>query len=228
MAITFKELFGTNILRDYSLLIGGCFIFAFGGVALVEPYGFAPGGTYGISMVFHHLWGWSTEVSAFCMDVPLFLIGLVIIGKQFGIKTAICSVIIPLFMRLIHNVYGFDSLIEPGVSGIENFTTQLPAALLGGLVYGVGLGMIFLANATSGGSDVISMILNKYTGVPIGTLVIIVDGLITLSTVVAFGNWRLPMYSWIVIGVEGLVINMVVSPKLMLSKVRRLAGICKR
>ena len=179
-------------------------------------------------MVFHHLWGWSTEVSAFCMDVPLFLIGLAIIGKQFGIKTAICSVIIPLFMRLIHNVYGFDSLIEPGVSGIENFTTQLPAALLGGLVYGVGLGMIFLANATSGGSDVISMILNKYTGVPIGTLVIIVDGLITLSTVVAFGNWRLPMYSWIVIGVEGLVINMVVSPKLMLSKVRRLAGIFKR
>ena len=86
MAITFKELFGTNILRDYSLLIGGCFIFAFGGVALVEPYGFAPGGTYGISMVFHHLWGWSTEVSAFCMDVPLFLIGLAIIGKQFGIR----------------------------------------------------------------------------------------------------------------------------------------------
>lgn len=228
MTISFREIFGTDILKNYSLLISGCFIFAFGGVALVEPYGFAPGGTYGISMVFHHLWGWSTEVSAFCMDIPLFLIGLAIIGKQFGIKTAICSVVIPLFMRLIHNTYGFDSLIEPGVAGMDNLTTQLPAAILGGIVYGVGLGMIFLANATSGGSDVISMICNKYTGVPIGTMVIIVDGLITLSTVVAFGNWRLPMYSWIIIGIEGVVINMVVSPKMMLAKMSRLAGRFRR
>ena len=70
--------------------------------------------------------------------------------------------------------------------------------------------MIFKARATSGGSDIISMILNKYTHISLVTLVIIVDCTITLSTVVAFGDWRLPMYSWIIVFIEGKVIDLVI------------------
>lgn len=214
-----------NIKRtifEYALLTGGCFIFSLAAVLLIEPYGFAPGGTYGLSMVFHHLWGWSTEVSALCMDIPLLIIGTLVLGSKFGIKTLACTFLIPGFMWLLHHTYGFDSLIEPevskqiteqgltGIDAIQKFDHQLLAAIFGGILYGIGLGMIFRSRATSGGSDIISMIINKYIHISMGTAVIIVDGLITLTTVIAFGDWKLPMYSWLIIILESKIIDMVI------------------
>lgn len=197
-------------IKTYSLLVVGCFIFTVGAVLLVEPYGFAPGGTYGLAMVAHHLWGWRTEVTALCMDVPLLIIGIAVIGRKFGIKTLICTLLLPLFMWILHSTYGFSSLIEPGISDMHLFEHQLLAAIFGGILYGVGLGMVFKSNATSGGSDIISMIVNKYCHISLGTAVIIVDGIITLTTIVAFGDWKLPMYSWIIIFIESKIIDAII------------------
>lgn len=208
--LTKEKLFSKDFFITYFLLFGGCFIFAMGAVMFVEPYGFAPGGTYGLSMVFHHLWDFRTELSALTMDIPLLIIGILVIGKKFGIKTLLCTFSIPAFMWIIHTTYGYDSLVEPGIKDIHMFREPLLAAIFGGIVYGIGLGMIFKSRSTSGGSDIIAMILNKYTHISLGTLVIIVDGIITLSTVIAFGDWRLPMYSWIIIFIEGKVIDMII------------------
>ena len=54
------------------MVVGWLFRVCIRAVLFAEPYGFAPGGTYGLSMVFHHLWGWETEIAALCMDVPLY------------------------------------------------------------------------------------------------------------------------------------------------------------
>ena len=207
--VTKEKFLSKDFFITYGWLLGGCFVFAVGAVMFAEPYGFAPGGTYGLSMVFHHLWGWETEITALCMDVPLLLLGMYFLGGMFGIKTIICTFAIPLFMRLIHATYGYDALLEPGVTERTELQEQLLSAIFGGIVYGIGIGMIFKARATSGGSDIISMILNKSTHISLGTLVIIVDCTITLSTVVAFGDWRLPMYSWIIVFIEGKVIDLV-------------------
>ena len=208
--VTKEKLFSKDFFITYGWLLGGCFMFALGAVLFAEPYGFAPGGTYGLSMVFHHLWGWETEIAALCMDVPLLLLGIYFLGGMFGVKTIICTFAIPAFMRLIHYVYGYDALLEPGITDRTMLNEQLLSAIFGGIVYGIGIGMIFKARATSGGSDIISMILNKYTHISLATLVIIVDCTITLSTVVAFGDWRLPMYSWIIVFIEGKVIDLIV------------------
>lgn len=211
MALATKEkLFSKDFFIAYAYLIGGCFIFAFGNVLFAEPYGFAPGGTYGLSIVFHHLWGWRTEVSALSMDIPLLIVGFIFLGGKFGIKTVVCTFIIPVFMSLVHKFYGFNALLEPEITERALLEEQLLSAVFGGIVYGIGLGMIFKSRATSGGSDIIAMILHKYTHISLGTLVIIVDCTITLTTVVAFGDWRLPMYSWILIFIEGKVIDLVV------------------
>ena len=207
--VTKEKFLSKDFFITYAWLLGGCFVFALGAVMFAEPYGFAPGGTYGLSMVFHHLWGWETEIAALCMDVPLLLLGIYFLGGMFGVKTIICTFAIPAFMRLIHYLYGYDALLEPGITDRTLLNEQLLSAIFGGIVYGIGIGMIFKARATSGGSDIISMILNKYTHISLGTLVIIVDCTITLSTVVAFGDWRLPMYSWIIVFIEGKVIDLV-------------------
>lgn len=205
-----EKLFSKEFFKNYALLTGGCFLFTLGAVMFAEPYGFAPGGTYGIAMVFHHLFGWRTEVSALCMDIPLLLIGIYFLGGKFGIKTVICTFLIPLFMWIIHSTYGFAPLLEPEFTERSMLQEQMLSSIFGGVTYGLGLGMVFRSGATSGGSDIISMILNKFTHISLGVLVMIVDCTITLTTVIAFGDWRLPMYSWIIIIIEGKVIDLVV------------------
>lgn len=200
--VTKEKLFSKDFFITYSWLLGGCFIFALGAVMFAEPNRFAPGGTYGLAIVFHHLLGWRTELAALCMDIPLLLIGIYFLGPKFGIKTVICTFSIPLFMGLIHETYGYAPLLG------EN--QQLLSAIFGGIIYGIGIGMIFKSRATSGGSDIIAMILNKYTHISLGQLVILVDCTITLTTVLAFGEWTLPMYSWIVVFIEGKVIDIVI------------------
>ncbi|MCB8965030.1 MAG: YitT family protein [Bacteroidales bacterium] len=232
--VTKEKFLSKDFFITYAWLIGGCFVFATGAVLFAEPYGFAPGGTYGLSMVFHNLWGWRTELAALCMDIPLLALGIYFLGAKFGVKTVICTFTIPGFMWLIHQVYGYLPLLESAevleqlntiaasldlksVIGMEQFTIamrpllqeQLLSSIFGGIVYGIGIGMIFKSRATSGGSDIIAMILNKYTRMSLGQLVIIVDCTITLTTVVAFGDWRLPMYSWIIVFIEGKVIDLV-------------------
>lgn len=203
-----KETTKTRI-KEYSLLVLGNFIFALGAVMLVEPYGFAPGGTYGLGMVFHHLWGWETEFVALCMDIPLLIIGFIVLGNRFGVKTIVSTILLPVFMQLLHRVYGYASLIEPEIVEMSAYQHQIIASIFGGVVYGVGLGLVYRSHATTGGSDIIAMILRKYTHLSMGTATIIVDGLITLSTVVAFGDWKLPMYSWIIIFVSSRMIDFI-------------------
>lgn len=205
-----KKFFTKDFFVTYGLLVLGCFIFAVGAVMFVEPYGFAPGGTYGLSMVFHHLWGWRTETTALCMDIPLLIIGTLILGKKFGVKTLVCTLLLPLFMWILHIVWGYSSLIEPGITDFKLYDHQLLAAIFGGVLYGVGLGLIFRARSTSGGSDIISMIISKYFRLSMGTCIVIVDGIITLTTVIAFGDWKLPLYSWIIIFINSKIIDMII------------------
>lgn len=233
MGFVTKEKF-TDFLITYGWLLGGCFAFALGAVMFAEPYAFAPGGTYGLSIVFHNLWGWDTEVAALCMDVPLLLLGIYFLGGMFGVKTVICTFAIPFFMWLIHKTWGYNALLESevdikalmdadvdAISRLAILKKQLLSSICGGLVYGVGIGMIFKARATSGGSDIISMILNKYTHISLGTLVIIVDCTITLSTWIAFGDWRLPIYSWIIVIIEGIVIDLIVDRVAFCNKLKK-------
>ncbi|MBR1784074.1 MAG: YitT family protein [Bacteroidales bacterium] len=210
----------------YVLLTVGSLLFAAGDVMFVNPYHMAPGGTYGLSNVFSTLWGGKISVWAICMDVPLLIIGTWILGPKFGVKTIISTFLIFGFTYVIESwVWGYNPVIHDGplmsspIEGLSMVQTHdgmwfVPDYFLNtvvaGLIYGVAIGMIFRSGATSGGSDIISMILHKYTKISLGTLVTIVDGCITLSTLIAFGDIRLPIYSIIIIFIEGKMIDLVV------------------
>ncbi len=213
-------------LYAYLLLTIGSALFAIGDVMFVNPYLMAPGGTYGLSNVFNTLWPWKISFYAICMDIPLLLIGTWILGPKFGVKTIVSTALIFLFTYLLEIWWGYNPVIYSGEitsASIEGLSmVQIPHdggwfvpdyflnTVVAGLIYGIAIGLIFRSGATSGGSDIISMILHKYTKISLGTLVMIVDGIITLSTLVAFGDIRLPIYSVIIIYIEGKVIDLVV------------------
>lgn len=210
----------------YALLVLGSALFAIGDVMFVNPYLMAPGGTYGLSNVFNTLWPWKISLYAICMDVPLLIIGTLILGPKFGFKTILSTALIFLFTFVLESVWGYNPVIFDGKimqTPMEGLSmVQIPHdggwfipdyflnTVVAGLIYGVAIGLIFRSGATSGGSDIISMIIHKYTKISLGTLVMIVDGCITLSTLVAFGDIRLPIYSIIIIVIEGKVIDLVV------------------
>ncbi|MBR1849946.1 MAG: YitT family protein [Bacteroidales bacterium] len=213
----------------YLLLIAGSALFAIGDVMFVNPYHMAPGGTYGLSNVFNTLWPWKISLYAICMDVPLLIIGTLILGPKFGFKTILSTGLIFAFTFIIESTWGYRPVIFDNSIGILDSETASSIAfvakngatqyfvpdyflntVVAGLIYGLAIGMIFRSGATSGGSDIISMILHKYTKISLGTLVTIVDGCITLSTLIAFGDIRLPIYSIIIIFIEGKVIDLVV------------------
>lgn len=209
----------------YLLVIIGSLLFAIGDVLFVNPYHLAPGGTYGLSNVLNAVWPWKVSLYAICMDIPLLLIGTWILGPKFGVKTVVSTILIFAFTFLLESWWGYKPAIHDGAilasseghSMIEILNgggwfqpDYFLNTVVGGIIYGVAIGLIFKSGATSGGSDIISMIIHKYTKVSLGTLVLIVDSCITLTSLIAFGEIRLPIYAIILIFIESKIIDLMV------------------
>lgn len=214
----------------YLFLVIGSALFAVGDVMFVNPYLLAPGGTYGLSNVLNTVWPWKISYYALCMDIPLLIIGTWVLGPKFGFKTILSTFMIFGFTWVLETLWGYNPVIHDGIFAnvdgmnetLQNIMVQIPHSesyfmpdyflntLVAGGIYGVAIGLIFKSGATSGGSDIISMILHKYTKISLGTLVMIVDSCITLTTLIAFGQLRLPIYSILVIVIEGKIIDLVV------------------
>lgn len=214
-----------DLIIAYLMLVAGSFLFAVGDVMFVNPYLLAPGGTYGLSNVLNTVWPWKISYYAICMDIPLLLIGTWILGPKFGFKTVLSTIMIFAFTWIIETFWGYNPVIHEGiVSASEHLPNmvQIPHSemffmpdyflntVVAGLIYGIAIGLIFKSGATSGGSDIISMIIHKYTKISLGTLVMVVDSIITLTTLIAFKQFRLPIYSILLIYIEGKIIDLIV------------------
>lgn len=192
------QIFSKRWLKHYSLIVIGSFILAAGFVLFITPYKIVPGGVYGISIVLHYLLGTPVGMVALAFDIPLTIIGIKILGPRFGMKTVMGFVLTAVFVDGLTYFYGTEPLVEGDA---------LLSSIFGGLFMGVGLGMIFKSRATSGGSDIIAMIISKYTRLPVGQLMIAVDSAIVLIGLIVFRDWKIPLYSLIVIFITGKVID---------------------
>lgn len=198
--LTKEKLFSKKWFISYILIIIGAFIMASGFVLFITPYKIVPGGVYGISIVLHHLFGTPVGLIALCFDIPLTLIGIKVLGPRFGVKTVVGFVFTAGFVDLLTYLWGEQPLVE---------NDALLSSVFGGVMVGLGLGLIFKAKATSGGSDIVAMMIAKYTRLPLGQLMILVDSAIVFVGFAAFQDWKIPLYSLIVIFITGKVIDVV-------------------
>jgi uncharacterized membrane-anchored protein YitT (DUF2179 family) len=194
------KLFSKKWFIAYSFIIIGAFIMAAGFVLFITPYKIVPGGVYGISIVLHHLFGTPVGLVALCFDIPLTLIGIKVLGPRFGVKTVVGFVFTAIFVDTLTIFWGEQPLVE---------NDPLLSSVFGGVLVGIGLGMIFKSKATSGGSDIVAMIISKYTRLPLGQLMIAVDSAIVVIGFAAFHDWKIPLYSLIVIYITGRVIDVI-------------------
>jgi uncharacterized membrane-anchored protein YitT (DUF2179 family) len=195
-----EKVFSKKWLISYSLIIIGSFILAAGFVLFITPYKIMPGGVYGIAIAIHYIFDLPVGMTALSMDIPLTLLGIKILGPRFGYKTVIGFLLTALFVDGITLFYGQEPLVE---------NEPLLSSIFGGVFLGFGLGLIFKAKATSGGTDIVAMIISKYTKLPVGQLLIYVDSVIVMIGLIVFRDWKIPLYSLIVIFITGKVIDTV-------------------
>ena len=142
----------------YALVALGSLLFAVGDVMFVNPYHLAPGGVYGLANVFNALWGWKISVAGICMDVPLLIIGTLVLGPRFGIKTIVSVILIPVFTYIIESTYGYAPLIVDDI-----FLNTVVA----GLIYGVAIGFLTVVIRNWGaypeGMSFAILIMNAFT-----------------------------------------------------------------
>ncbi|UJF33188.1 YitT family protein [Paenibacillus hexagrammi] len=158
---------------EYVMLVVGSLIIAASFNAFLNPNQIASGGVSGVSTIVQHLTGISPAITQWALNIPLFLLGLWLLGGQYGVKTAVGSVVYPLCVLLTSHI------------GVPTHNTLL-ATIYGGMGIGLGLGIVFRGRGSTGGLGLAAQILHKYTGISLGFAVAIFDGLVILSAGVVF------------------------------------------
>ena len=186
-------------LKDFLITAFGCGLFGFGFSLFLEPNGLNAGGLTGLAMVLCHLTKFGTVglVSAL-MNIPLFIVAGVKIGRKFFIGSLVGMAMSSVFIDLFALISPPD--VEP-----------LIGALYGGVICGVGLGFIFAAGVSTGGSDIIVRLLKlRWRNVPIGVISMTFDAFVAALTGLVYADVRVALYSGVAIFITGKVIDVVV------------------
>lgn len=215
--------------REIITIVIGCVMCAIGFVLFINPYNIVPGGVYGMGIVLHNIFP-SIQVGTFgyMFDIPLLTIAIILFGKQFGGRTLFAAAITPGIMNILSALLypSAEALkaLDPAqlMGGAVNLSDHLMlASILGGAIIGAGLGLVVRSNATTGGTDIIAMILNRYLHIPFSRGVLLADSCVVLAglLVIGFGvgtkdgeaeGWLLSLYSLICIFISARVIDYVI------------------
>lgn len=185
-------------VKQYSIIVLGCVIFSLGTSLFLDANDIAPGGVTGIAIIINHLIelavGHEMQLTGFliiAINVPLFILGIIFLGKQFIVPSVVATVLSSLLMFLWSNTV--LPLIPPDIMGNN---TLLLSALIGGSMFGIGLGLVFRMDATTGGSDILVKILRKkFRYLRTGTISMAIDMVIVACSAAAFQNFELACYT---------------------------------
>lgn len=199
--------FSQNI-KDFFCILCGSILMAIGYAVFIAPNNIVPGGVYGLSIVINHLTknvfsfspdGLPIGIVSLCFNVPLFVLAAHNLGRFSAGKTVVTFLLIAFFTDLIsyfsrnHNFVGDDVLL---------------ASFYGGALLGISVFLIFKAQSTCAGTDTLSRVISKKKNYKISNIIIMIDSAIVLLGLIAFGDWRVPLYSWITIFIYGKVVEL--------------------
>lgn len=187
--------------KDFIGITFGCIIFAMAYAWFLIPFKVAPGGVGGIASVLFHLFGLPAGVSMMVINIPLFIVAWIFLGKQFGFRSFYGMMVGSFFTDifspelLYKNVPFFHDIIN---TQYWAFTDNiLLASLAGSVLLGVGLGIIFRFYGSTGGTDIPVAVLKQYTGMSIGTGYWVIETLIIFSIGVAFKDLNLIIWGYL-------------------------------
>jgi len=194
-----KKLMKYMNLSELLLIILGSLLVAISIALLLVPAKISNGGVSGIAMVMHHLLNLPTGMIMLAFNIPLFLIGIKHLGRRFGVKTILGILISALITDFLA-----ETLKVPAIT-----TEPILATFFGGLLLGAGLGLIFKAGGSTGGSDIVGSIIAKYSDISTGQAIMLIDVFIIMGAGFAFKNAELALWGFISLGVCSYTIDLI-------------------
>ena len=186
-------------IRDHILILAGTLIQAVALRLFMVPAQLASGGISGISQLINHFTGWPIGLMVFIGNIPLFLLGWRLLGgRRFAMRTLVAVLAYSIFTEAVLWLPFFPK---------NGITSDLVLnSLYGAVVSGIGYGLVYRAQGTSGGSDILARILNRWRGIPMTQSYLMTDTLVILAAGFVFG-WQKALYAIIVLYVSGLVVD---------------------
>jgi len=190
-----------NKLKTFMLLNIGAFLDAAGFYYFFSPNQIAPGGINGLSLVINSYYPHvSLGLLVMVMSIILLIIGFITVGPFFGLKTIYCSLIIPLIIWVMEHYFPIYSSLS------QDMLIQL---IFGVLISGTGLAILFNQNASTGGTDILARIINKYYHLNMGKGLFLIDSLVTIIAGRIFGITK-GMYSLLGVILYTFVIDYII------------------
>lgn len=169
-----KKNYGRRFLKFFL----GCFIIAFAYNLFIASNDLVPGGVGGIAVILKNLFHFDNSLTILIINIFLLVLSFLLLGVEKTKSTILGTILFPLLIKLTENA---NVWIQFDTSKI------LLMALMGGLFYGTGAGLVFKAGFTTGGTDIINQILSKYGKMSMGQAMLMSDGLIVILSGVFFG-----------------------------------------
>ncbi|MEE0915908.1 MAG: YitT family protein [Alistipes sp.] len=189
-------------VKEYFLMTVGMFCYAFGWIGCILPAKCMGGGASGLSLLIYYATGEtiSIGVMVFIINAILLLIAGFIVGWKFGIKTIFCVCMLSFAMSTMQNIF---TLPDGTIMDIFHLNDRLLSAILGGIFSGVGVAMSFAQGGSTGGVDIVAMIINKYRTVSYGKIVRAIDSVIIGSALLLPAEAN--------IGIDGVIYGFVMT-----------------
>ena len=193
--------------KDILAIIFGAGIFSFGIYFLVIPFHFYEGGATGITLITYYLFKIPVSLMNLLINIPLFVLAWKLLGKKSLYLSLLGTFSVSAWMALFEAMplsHRYHHFIFEAFKG-----DILLACIASGVVLGLGLGIIFNAGGTTGGTDILARVFNKYTSLTMGKLMLIVDAIVLVTVVVVFQDVRTAMYTLFFILIDTLVIDLI-------------------
>jgi uncharacterized membrane-anchored protein YitT (DUF2179 family) len=180
-------------------IIVGCVLCALSYAVFLIPHQIVPGGVTGIAMLLHFLYRSPVGIITIILNIPLFLVAFKILGIRFGVKSVIAifitNILIDFFIYTLKITTPTDNVIL--------------GALYGGLLLGLGLGLIFRAGASTGGTDIAGQLLTRKTNLSVGMWIMIVDFVVITLAGITTGSIELALLGYLALFLSSKVIDLV-------------------
>ena len=195
-------------LKDYVAITLGIMCYALGWAAFMLPYQISTGGVTGISALIYYITGIEIQVSYFVINAIFMVFALKILGLKFCIKTLYAIPTLTFFLWLFQVLLKDDAgnlplLLGPG--------QEFMALVIGASMLGFGIGFVFIYNGSTGGTDILAWIINKYKDVSLGRLIMYGDIIIISSCYLVFHDWKRVLFGFCVLFIMSVVIDYVVN-----------------
>lgn len=192
----------SRILRESgqaAYIVAGSAVTALAYNLFLIPHRIVPGGAGGIAMILNYFFATPVGLTILVINIPLFVLGVKVIGRTYGVKSilgiAISSLLIDGFTYVLH--------LGPATDN------KILACVFGGIMLGAGLGLVFRGGGSTGGSDIVGQVLNRYTNLSTGTAILMVDFVVISAAGLCFGQFELALYGYLNLYLQTRAIDLV-------------------